>query len=146
MVNFQLDTRHQEIIEKYRDFSNRWIVPNRMKYDESAVFPWDIVKAAYDEKIINASLPVEYGGHGHNILDSALASEELGYGCTGIGICYTVYFRNDFTIAGKSLVNKLELIGCSSDISTGAFHRENAVSYSRTSGKGRISDISISPE
>jgi acyl-CoA dehydrogenase len=87
MINFQLNPRHQEIIEKYRDFSNRWIVPNRMKYDESATFPWDIVKAAYDEKIINASIPVEYGGHGHNILDSALASEELGYGCTGIGIC-----------------------------------------------------------
>jgi alkylation response protein AidB-like acyl-CoA dehydrogenase len=87
MIDFQLDKRQQEIIEKYRDFSNRWIVPNRMKYDASAAFPWDIVRAAYDEKIINASLPVEYGGHGHNILDGALSSEELGYGCTGIGIC-----------------------------------------------------------
>ena len=87
MVDFQLDKKQQEIIEKYRDFSNRWIIPNRMKYDESATFPWDIVRAAYDEKIINASLPVEYGGHGHNIFDSSIASEELGYGCTGIGIC-----------------------------------------------------------
>ena len=87
MINFQFDTRHQEIIEKYRDFSNRWIIPNRMKYDALATFPWDIVRAAYDEKIIHASVPVEYGGQGHNILDGALASEELGYGCTGIGIC-----------------------------------------------------------
>lgn len=87
MIDFQLDKRQQEIIEKYRDFSNRWIVPHRMKYDELATFPWDIVHAAYDEKIINASLPVEYGGHGHSIFDGAIASEELGYGCTGIGIC-----------------------------------------------------------
>jgi acyl-CoA dehydrogenase len=87
MIDFQLDNRQREIIEKYRDFSNRWIVPNRMKYDESATFPWDIVKAAYDEKIINASMPVEFRGHGHSILDGALSSEELGYGCTGIGIC-----------------------------------------------------------
>jgi alkylation response protein AidB-like acyl-CoA dehydrogenase len=87
MIEFKLDSRQQEIVEKYRDFSERWIVPNRMKYDESATFPWDIVKAAYDEKIINASMPAEFGGHGHNILDGALASEELGYGCTGIGIC-----------------------------------------------------------
>jgi acyl-CoA dehydrogenase len=87
MIDFQLDKRQLEIIEKYHDFSNRWIVPNRMKYDASATFPWDIVKAAYDEGIINASLPVEYGGHGHNIFDGAIASEELGYGCTGIGIC-----------------------------------------------------------
>lgn len=87
MIDFQLDKRQQEIIEKYCDFSNRWIVPHRMKYDELATFPWDIVHAAYDEKIINASLPVEYGGHGHSIFDGAIASEELGYGCTGIGIC-----------------------------------------------------------
>ena len=87
MIDFQLDKRQHEIVEKYRDFSNRWIVPNRMKYDQLAEFPWDIVHAAYDEKIINASLPEEFGGHGFNILEGALASEELGYGCTGIGIC-----------------------------------------------------------
>jgi alkylation response protein AidB-like acyl-CoA dehydrogenase len=87
MISFQLDNRQQEIIEKYRDFAKRWIAPHRMKYDELAQFPWEIVKAAYDEKIINASLPVEFGGYGFSILDGALASEELGYGCTGIGIC-----------------------------------------------------------
>jgi acyl-CoA dehydrogenase len=87
MINFQLDNRRQEIVEKYRDFARRWIIPNRMKYDASADFPWDIVHAAYDEKIINAAMPVEYGGNGFNILDGALASEEMGYGCTGIGIC-----------------------------------------------------------
>jgi alkylation response protein AidB-like acyl-CoA dehydrogenase len=87
MINFQLDNRRQEIVEKYRDFTRRWIIPNRMKYDASAEFPWDIVHAAYDEKIINAAMPVEYGGNGFNITDGALSSEELGYGCTGIGIC-----------------------------------------------------------
>ena len=87
MIDFILDSRQHEIVEKYRDFSKRWIVPNRMKYDASSEFPWEIVHAAYDEKIINASLPVEFGGKGFNILDGALASEELGYGCTGIGIC-----------------------------------------------------------
>jgi acyl-CoA dehydrogenase len=87
MINFQLDNRRQEIVAKYRDFARRWIIPNRMKYDASAEFPWDIVHAAYDEKIINAAMPVEYGGNGFNILDGALSSEELGYGCTGIGIC-----------------------------------------------------------
>jgi len=87
MIEFLLDKRRQEIVEKYRDFARRWIIPNRMKYDAIADFPWDIVHAAYDEKIINAAMPEEYGGNGFNILDGALASEELGYGCTGIGIC-----------------------------------------------------------
>lgn len=87
MISFELDKRRQEIVEKYRDFATRWIVPNRMKYDELADFPWDVVHAAYDEKIINAAMPVEFGGNGFSIMDGALASEELGYGCTGIGIC-----------------------------------------------------------
>ena len=87
MVTFELSKKHQEIIEKYRDFSNRWIVPNRMKYDETPEFPWDIVHAAYDEKVMNGALPVEHGGNGFNIFEGSLASEELGYGCTGIGIC-----------------------------------------------------------
>ncbi len=87
MVSFELEKYQHDIIEKYRDFTKRWIIPNRQKYDELSEFPWDIVKAAYDEKIINGSIPKEYGGNGFNIFDSSLASEELGYGCTGIGIC-----------------------------------------------------------
>ncbi|MBU2649496.1 MAG: acyl-CoA dehydrogenase family protein [Bacteroidetes bacterium] len=87
MVSFELENYQRDIIEKYRDFAKRWIIPNRQKYDDLAEFPWEIVKAAYDEKIINGSIPKEYGGNGFNIFDSALASEELGYGCTGISIC-----------------------------------------------------------
>jgi len=87
MIEFKLENHQQEIVEKYRDFSDRWIVPKRMKYDAQAEFPWDIVKAAYDENIINGAMPKIYGGNGFSILDGTFASEELGYGCTGIGIC-----------------------------------------------------------
>jgi acyl-CoA dehydrogenase len=87
MVGFELEKKQLEIIEKYKDFTSRWIIPQRKKWDELAEFPWEIVKAAYDEKIINGALPVEYGGNGFSIFESALTSEEFGYGCTGIGIC-----------------------------------------------------------
>jgi acyl-CoA dehydrogenase len=58
-----------------------------LKYDKLAEFPWDIVKTAYDEKIMNGPMPTKFGGNGFNIMDSAIASEELGAGCIGIGIC-----------------------------------------------------------
>lgn len=87
MIDFKLTTDQEEIIEKYRDFANRWIVPNRLKYDDLAEFPWPVVKAAYDEGIMNGPMDPKFGGHGHNLLDGALASEELGAGCVGIGIC-----------------------------------------------------------
>lgn len=87
MIDFSLSNKQQEIIEKYRNFVEKWVVPNRMKYDESCEFPWEIVKEAYKAGLMNGSIPVEFGGNGYNIQDGALASEELGAGCIGIGIC-----------------------------------------------------------
>jgi len=87
MIDFSLTPEQIEIREKYRDFANRWIIPNRLKYDSLAAFPWEIVKAAYDEGLMNGPMSKEYGGHDHSLLDGALASEELGAGCVGIGIC-----------------------------------------------------------
>jgi acyl-CoA dehydrogenase len=87
MVDFSLEPKQIEIQEKVRDFAQREMIPNARKYDESAEFPWEVVKKAYDEGLMNGPVPVEYGGNGHNIFESALSSEELGAGCVGIGIC-----------------------------------------------------------
>ena len=86
MIDFSLSNKQKEIQEKYRDFTNRVIIPNRLKYDDLAEFPWEIVKQAYKEGIMNGPIPEKFGGKGFNIMDSALASEELGAGCIGIGI------------------------------------------------------------
>ncbi len=86
MVSFKLDPHEEEIREKYRDFTARHIIPNARKYDKLAEFPWEIVKKAYEEGIMNGPMPKEYGGNGYNLFEGALASEELGYGCIGIGI------------------------------------------------------------
>ncbi|MBT3208986.1 MAG: acyl-CoA dehydrogenase [Bacteroidetes bacterium] len=87
MIDFSLTKEQEAIQEKYRDFAKRIIIPNSLKYDKLAEFPWDIVKTAYDEKIMNGPMPTKFGGNGFNIMDSAIASEELGAGCIGIGIC-----------------------------------------------------------
>ena len=86
MIDFSLSTKQIDIQNKYRDFTNRLIIPNRLKYDELAEFPWEIVKKAYEENIMNGPMPKKFGGNGFNIMDSAIASEELGAGCIGIGI------------------------------------------------------------
>lgn len=86
MIDFSLSKEQQAIVEQYRDFTNRVIIPNRAKYDESTEFPWEVVKQAYKEGIMNGAVPKKYGGHGHSILDGTFASEEMGAGCIGIGI------------------------------------------------------------
>ncbi len=87
MIDFGLEKEHIAIKEKYRDFADRYMRPNARKYDTLAQFPWEIVKKAYDEGLMNGPMSAEYGGSNHNIFESALASEELGAGCVGIGIC-----------------------------------------------------------
>ncbi len=87
MIDFSLTKEQIEIQEKVRDFANRVMKPAARKYDELAEFPWPVVKKAYEEGIMNGPMAPEFGGHGHSILDSAIASEELGAGCVGIGIC-----------------------------------------------------------
>ncbi|MBC8344170.1 MAG: acyl-CoA dehydrogenase family protein [Bacteroidetes bacterium] len=87
MLDFSLSNKETDIIEKYRDFTERWFKPNALKYDKLAEFPWEVVKAAYDEKIMNGPMPEKFGGNGFSLYEGALASEEMGAGCIGIGIC-----------------------------------------------------------
>jgi len=87
MIDFSLTKEQLDLQAKVRDFAQREMIPNARKYDESAEFPWEVVKKAYDEGLMNGPVEKQFGGHGHNIFDSAISSEELGAGCVGIGIC-----------------------------------------------------------
>lgn len=86
MVDFSLTKQQQELVEKYKDFAERVIIPVRAKYDESSEFPWEVIKKAYDEGLMNSQIPKKLGGEGLNIFDSQLGSEELGAACAGICI------------------------------------------------------------
>ena len=87
MVDFSLEPKQIELRERYRDFADKYMRPNARKYDTLAEFPWDIVKQAYREGLMNGPMDPIYGGQGNTIFESALASEEFGAGCVGIGIC-----------------------------------------------------------
>ncbi len=87
MVSFDLSKENQELVEKSKDFADKYIRPVARQYDLSCEFPWPVVQKAYDEGIINGAIPKEHGGAGHNAFEGCLASEELGAACSGIGIC-----------------------------------------------------------
>ncbi len=86
MVDFRLDEEHKAIQEKYRKFTEEWIIPNARKYDLSAEFPWPVIKEAYKQGIMNGPIPKKFGGNGYSLFQGAIAAEELGAGCIGIGI------------------------------------------------------------
>lgn len=84
-VSFEL-TDEQKMLQKMaRDFTAKEIIPVAAEYDEHATFPEEIFHKARDLGLVNVNIPAEYGGVGATIFEECLVSEEVGYGCTGIG-------------------------------------------------------------
>lgn len=57
-----------------------------MKRDLDFLMYWllEIIRKAWELGLVNTHIAPEYGGSGLGVLDSAIISEELAYGCTGI--------------------------------------------------------------
>ena len=86
MIDLSLSAPQQEVRDKFRSFADRHIIPARMHHDRDSSFPFEIMNKAWDEGIFNSPIPEQYGGSGCSFTESALASEELGAGCVGMGI------------------------------------------------------------
>jgi len=84
-VNFQLTEEQQMLQQMARDFTAKEITPVAEEYDREAKFPEDIFHKARELGIANMNIPEEYGGIGATVFEECLVSEEMGYGCTGIG-------------------------------------------------------------
>ena len=74
--------------EAYRDLARKFareeIIPHAKKYDQSMEYPTDIIKKGWELGLLNTHIPEEYGGPGLGLVECALISEELAYGCTGV--------------------------------------------------------------
>ncbi|XP_072015725.1 medium-chain specific acyl-CoA dehydrogenase, mitochondrial-like [Amphiura filiformis] len=83
--NFEITSEQQEYVDVARKFAREEIIPKAAEYDKSGEFPADIIKKAWDIGLINAHIPQEFGGLDLGIMDACLVTEEIAYGCTGIG-------------------------------------------------------------
>lgn len=85
MIGFSLTEEQIALQTRVREFAQREILPKVKECDENGTYPMDIMKLAYEARIMNDSVPVAYGGPGYSNLDSALIAEELGAACMGMG-------------------------------------------------------------
>ncbi|ORY00852.1 acyl-CoA dehydrogenase NM domain-like protein [Basidiobolus meristosporus CBS 931.73] len=81
---FGLTEDQQSIQELARKFTADEIIPKAAYHDQTGEYPTEIIKKAWELGLVNLHIPQEYGGMGLGVLDSAIVSEELAYGCTGI--------------------------------------------------------------
>uniref|UniRef100_A0A1B0CM82 Medium-chain specific acyl-CoA dehydrogenase, mitochondrial n=1 Tax=Lutzomyia longipalpis TaxID=7200 RepID=A0A1B0CM82_LUTLO len=82
----ELGTEQKEIQELARKFTREEIIPKAPHHDRTGEYPWDIIKKAHSLGLMNSLIPQEVGGLQLSIFDSCLITEELTYGCAGIGL------------------------------------------------------------
>lgn len=83
--HFELTAEQKEMRDVARKFAIEEIIPKAAHYDKTGEYPWDLVKKAFDLGLMNAHVPVKYGGLGLGVFDGCMIAEEISYGCTGIG-------------------------------------------------------------
>ncbi|MGC9337161.1 MAG: acyl-CoA dehydrogenase family protein [Candidatus Cloacimonadia bacterium] len=94
-MEYFLTEEQKEIKGLARQIAEEKIKPVRQKYDEEAIFPWDIVKIMAQTDLFRVLVPEEYEGISGKVLDLAIMIEELSrvdagialaLGGTGLGI------------------------------------------------------------
>ncbi|HSM87161.1 MAG TPA: acyl-CoA dehydrogenase family protein [Candidatus Limnocylindrales bacterium] len=85
-MDFQLTEEQLQLKKSLREFAEREILPNVMKWDEAGCFPMEIVKELGRMGVMGMIFPTEYGGAGLGYVEYAIAIEELSRVDGSVGI------------------------------------------------------------
>ena len=121
-MDFLLNEEQQQLKKTVREFAEREIAPNVMKWDEAGDFPLATVKELGKLGLLGTVFPPEYGGAGMGYVEYVTAVEELSRVDGSVGIivaAHTSLCSNHIFLVGtetqkKKYVSKLatgEFIG-----------------------------------
>jgi hypothetical protein len=121
-LDFQLNDEQQHLKKTVREFAEREILPNVMKWDEACEFPLATIKELGKLGLLGTVFPSEYAGAGMGYVEYVIAIEELSRVDGSVGIivaAHTSLCSNHIYLAGseeqkKKYVSKLasgEFIG-----------------------------------
>lgn len=85
-MNFDLTENELMIQQMVRDFAEKEIRPNIMKWDESQEFPVDLFKKAGELGLMGVLVPNEYGGSGFGYNEYIMVIREISKVCGSIGL------------------------------------------------------------
>ncbi|KAI8093620.1 acyl-CoA dehydrogenase/oxidase [Halteromyces radiatus] len=83
-LSFALTEEQKSMQELARKFAREEIIPVAAEHDQTGKYPTEVIKKAWELGLVNTHIESTYGGMELGVLDSALITEELAYGCTGI--------------------------------------------------------------
>jgi len=121
-LHFQLNDEQLQLKKSVREFAEREIAPNVMKWDEAGEFPLETVKHLGELGLLGTIFPHEYSGAGMGYVEYVTAIEELSKVDGSVGIIVAAHISlcsNHIFLAGteeqkKKYVSKLatgEFIG-----------------------------------
>ena len=119
-MDFQLSDEQQQLKKTVREFAEREILPNVMKWDEACEFPLTTVKELGKLGLLGTVFPTEYAGAGMGYVEYVIAIEELSRVDGSVGIivaAHTSLCSNHIFLAGSEAQNKKYL----SKLATGEF-------------------------
>jgi alkylation response protein AidB-like acyl-CoA dehydrogenase len=103
-VDFELTDEQQDLRKTVRDFAQREIAPNVMKWDEESHFPLETIKELGQLGMLGTIFPTEYGGAGMGYIEYVIAIEELSRVDGSVGIivaAHTSLASNHIFLAGN---------------------------------------------
>ena len=103
-MDFQLSEEQQQLKKTVREFAEREIRPNVMRWDEACEFPLATVKELGKLGLLGTVFPSEYAGAGMGYVEYVIAIEELSRVDGSVGIivaAHTSLCSNHVFLAGN---------------------------------------------
>jgi len=103
-LDFQLTEEQLQLKKSLREFAEREILPNVMKWDECGQFPADVVTQLGKMGVLGIIFPSEYGGAGLGYVEYVIAVEELSRVDGSVGIIVAAHnslCTNHIFVAGN---------------------------------------------
>ena len=116
-MDFALCDEQLALQETARRFAQDEIAPVAAELDQTAEFPRELIRKAWELGLVSTCIPDEYGGVGLPILEACIAVEELAWGCSGVT---TSVMCNDLglmpiVVGGTEDQKKEWLVPCAAD-------------------------------
>ncbi len=123
-MDFQLSEEQQQLRRSVREFAEREILPNVMKWDEAGEFPLATIKELGKLGLMGVVFPPDLGGAGMGYVEYVTAIEELSRVDGSVGIivaAHTSLCANHIYLAGNEQHKRKYLPRLASGESIGAW-------------------------
>jgi butyryl-CoA dehydrogenase len=90
-MNFDLSEEQKAWKKSVHDFAGKVVKPKAREVDENETFNWEAVRKGGPVGLLGMSIPEAYGGSHVDMISSAIAMEELGWGCGSTALAFTAH-------------------------------------------------------